>query len=95
MLGDNASVATEGPPGLVYASNPYANGAAATVATSAAEVAINAFSQYMGTYAETVPASYRRRRERLDQLMNAYALGDESMVDRLRASDASDSARAR
>jgi hypothetical protein len=86
MLGDNARIATEGPPELVYSSNPYANGAAATVAISAAEVAIDAFGQYMGTDADSVLASYRRRRERLDQLMSAYAIGDESMVDRLRAS---------
>ena len=72
MLADNARVTADGPPAVVYTSDPYSNGAAAVVAIAAVEAVIAAFGRYMGFDPEEVLVPYRRRREALDRFMNEY-----------------------
>jgi hypothetical protein len=72
MLDDNARLAAEGPPAMVYGSDPYANGAATIAAIAAAEAVIVAFGRYMGYDPDSALVAYRRRREALDRFMNEY-----------------------
>jgi hypothetical protein len=72
MLDDNARPAAEGPPAMVYRSDPYANGAATIAAIAAAEAVIATFGRYMGYDPDSTLVTYRRRREALDRFMNEY-----------------------
>lgn len=79
MLGDRARIPADGPPRLTYTSDPYSNGAAATVTIAAVEFLITEYGRYMGHDPEHVVVAHRRRREALDRYMNEYA------IERLRA----------
>jgi hypothetical protein len=83
MLGDHARMPIDGESRLVYQSDPYVNGAAATTAIAATEFLVTQYGRYMGHDPEDRVVPHRRRREAVDRYMNEYAAARLRAIGRL------------
>ncbi|MFI7543105.1 hypothetical protein [Actinoplanes sp. NPDC049599] len=83
MLGDHARIPIAGESRLIYKSDPYVNGAAATTAIAAIEFLVTQYGRYMGHDPEDKVVPHRRRREAVDRYMNEYAAAKMQATGRL------------